>query len=478
MKSPKQHGWKWQIALMILVAWIGLDGMVMITQAQVQPPHRKGPVMVSPNDTQKKDETAVDIGTPLVEIAQCASNQSMNQMVDLAFVIDWSVPMVGPVRMVEKSLADMARTFEESGIDYQFTLILFQNVGGKSQITVKPLRRIAIENYFVNVFKGNVAGYGLDAIMEGVLKLKFRLKAEKHLVVVTNSNLRTAWEVGRTAGEIVQKRNSEVQRILKWSKLDQIRINVIGISEDIQMQLADSTGGKWYRISKGRRKVNRASRIDNSVKNRSAHQLDGIFKGIAQHIAATVKQPADIVFVFDASLSMDDKVEDICTGLEVLVRILDSEGLDYRFGVIRFWARADGGKSTIITTKPPLNIEQIKNLFRLRRHGDENLLDAIMEGVPKLQTPDGRKLVLVITTDELASRGPRTEYTYTQVVEICRDAGAQVNMIGAPRLPGKFVPDSIRVPPSEFMLNITESTNGRHYIMPGTEKRVLNPRYK
>ena len=31
MKSPRQHVWKWRIALMILVAWIGLDGVEMIT---------------------------------------------------------------------------------------------------------------------------------------------------------------------------------------------------------------------------------------------------------------------------------------------------------------------------------------------------------------------------------------------------------------------------------------------------------------
>ena len=278
MKSPKQHVWKWRIALMILVAWISLDGVVIITTAQVRPPRRKRRVMVSPDDTQKKDEPAVDIGKSLVEIAQRASHQSMNQMVDLAFVIDGSVPMEGPARMVERSLADMAGTFAESAIDYRFALIWFQHGGGKSKIAVKPLQEGlgAIENNFGTIampvkFKGNIAGYGLDAIMEGVLKLKFRLEAENHLVVVTNSKLKTTWGVGQT-------KNSEVQKILEWCKIDEIRINVIGIDEDIQMQLADSTGGKWYRIGKDRRKVNPVPQIDKSVKNRSANKIDEIFR--------------------------------------------------------------------------------------------------------------------------------------------------------------------------------------------------------
>ena len=461
MKSPRQPVLKWRITTLVFLAFISLEGVAIIATAQVQPPRRARRVMVNPDGAQKKEETAVDIRKILVEIAQRASNQSMNQAVDLAFVIDGSVPMVEPVRMIEESVFDIAETFADSGIDYQFGLIWFQKKRGKSEIAVRSLQSGLIR--FGYIFKGNVAGYGLDAIMEGILELKFRLEAEKHLVLVTNSKLKTAWGVAQT-------KDAEVQKILEWCKLFEIHINVIGINEDVQKQLADSTGGKFYRISKDRRKVNHAPQIDKLVKNRSAHKIDGIFRGIAQHIAGTVRQPADIVFVFDASLSMDDKVEDICIGLDSLVKILDSERLDYRFGVIRFWARADGGKSTIITTKPPLNIEQIKNLFRLRRHGDEHLLDAIMEGVPKLQMPDDRKLVLVIVTDELASSGPGTEYTHTRAVEFCRDAGAQVNIIGAVVLPGKFV--------SEFQLNITESTNGINYIMPGTEEPVLNPRYK
>ena len=470
MKLLRQPALKWRIALMVLVAFIGLEGMVIITTAQEHPPRQGGRMMVSPEDFMEK-ETA-DIRKILVEIAQRASDQSMDQAVDLAFVIDGSVPMAEPVRMIEESVFDIAETFGNSGIDYQFGLIWYQKSRGQSEIAVKPLQSGLIR--FGYIFRGNTAGYGLDAIMEGILELKFRLEAEKHLVLVTKSGLQTTW--GKD-----QARKSEVQKILEWCKLFDIRINVIGINETVHKQLANATGGKWYEITKDRQKVNPAPQMDQSVKNRSANKIDEIFSGIAQHITATVKQPADIVFVFDASLSMDDKVRDICTGLDSLVKIFDSEGLDYRFGVIRFWAGTDGGKSTIRTTKPPLNIEQVKNLFRLRRHGDENLLDAIMEGVPKLQTPDGQKLVLVIITDELATRGPGAEYTYTQVIETCRDAGAQVNTIGAPR-----IGDALRIHDitdlsilvSEFMLNITEGTNGIPYIMPGTEEAWGNPRYQ
>ena len=466
MKSPRQHVWKWRIALMILVAWIGLDGVEMITQAQVRPPRRKRRVMVSPNDTQKKDEPMVDIGKSLVEIAQRASHQSMNQMVDLAFVIDGSVPMEGPARMVERSLADMAGTFAESAIDYRFALIWFQNVNNTPRIAVKPLQRglNTIEDNFFKIvpppkFKGNVAGYGLDAIMKGLNELQFRWEAEKHFIVVTNSELKTAW------GEESEK-NQVIGKILDWCQQDEIRINVIGIGEEIQLQLADLTDGKWYAIDKHQRKVDRVPLIDKHIL-----KIDGIFRRIAQHIAETVKQPADIVFVYDSSLSMDNKVDEICTGLGTLVKVLDSEGLDYRFGVIRFWAQSGGGESSITITRPPLNVEQVKKLFQRPRRGDEHLLDAIMEGVPKLQTPDNRKLVLFIITDEPSSSGPGTGHTYTKAVEVCRHADAQVNAIGgiAPMGGPVHSPVSGHGVSEEFQRRAPASTNGKHYIMPGTE---------
>ena len=463
MKSPKHHVWKWRIALMILVAWICLDGVEIITQADVRPPRRRRGVMISPEDLKKKEEITVDIGKSLVEIAQRASRQSANQMVDLVLVIDGSLAMTGPGRTVEERVVDMANTFEESIIDYQFGLVWFQNAGKTSQITVKPLQAglIEIEDNFRNVpppkFKGRVAGHGLDAIMKGLEELQFRSDAEKHLVVVTNSKLKTSWGGG-------DEQNQLIGKILDWCKQDKIRINIIGIGEEIQVQLADYTGGKWYAIDKYQRKVDRAPLIDKSIL-----KIDGIFRRISQHIVETIKQPVDIVFVYDSSLSMDNKVDEICTGLDTLVNILDSEGLDYRFGVIRFWARLGGGESSIVITKPPLNAEQVKKLFQRPRSGDEHLLDAIMEGVPKLQTPDNRQLVLFIVTDEPSTSGPRTEHTYAKVVEVCRHAHAQVYAIGGVGLIGSVRPSAAGHRASEdFQRVAPAATNGQHYIMPGS----------
>ena len=462
MKSSKHHVWKWQIALMTLVAWICLDGVEMITQAEVQPPRRRRGVMISPKDLKKKEEPTVDIGKSLVEIAQRASRQSMNQMVDLVFVMDGSVGMKGPCKIVEGRIPDMVTVFEEAVVDYQFGLVWFQNAGKTSRITVKPLLLglTEIEENFREVppprFKGNVAGHGLDAIMKGLEDLQFRWDADKHFVVVTNSKLRTSWELD-------DERNQVVGKILDWCKQDKIQINIIGINEEIQMQLTDLTSGKWYGIDKSQRRVSRGPLIDKSIL-----KVDGIFRRIAQHIAATAEQPIDLVFIFDSSLSMDNKVDEICTGLDVLVTVLDSEGIDYRFGVIRFWAKSGGGESSVVTTKPPLDAEQVKKIFRRPRRGDEHLLDVIMEAVPKLQTSDGRKLVLFIITDEFSSEGPEKKYTSERAIGVCRSIDAQVNVIGGVAPVGGAVTSLTGgTRQVDFQERVAEVTNGKHYIMPG-----------
>lgn len=462
MKSPKSQVWKFPIVLMILVGWVGLESVATVKKSETQSVRRKRHVTVSPNNIKKKK--TVDIAKSLVEIAERASQDSINQAVDIVFVVDGSSPMKDLGRKVERRIADMARVFEESVIDYQFALIWFQNLGS-STITVAPLQRglLPIQESFLRLpvakFKGPSVGYGLDAIMRGLTDLKFRWDAEKHFVVVTNSELQTTWGTGDEKNELFEK-------ILDWCKQDQIRINVIGIDEEIQVQLAEQTDGKWYGTKQIRRRIEHVPLV-----KRNLLDIDEIFKRLARHIAATVKQPTDIVFVFDSSLSMDNKIDEICTGLDSLVKILDSEKLDYRLGIIRFWARSGGGESSVVITKPPLNTEQVRQMFRTLGRGDEHLLDAVIEGVPKLQTPEDRKLVLFIVTDESSSSGPGKEYTGARAIAVCRETGAQVNVIGG-IVPvghgGGFV--------DEFQRGVTEITNGRCYIMPGAEEQLRDRR--
>lgn len=466
MKSIEQYLWKLPITLMILVAWIGCGGRAEITTSASQ----SGGIMVSSDDMQHTDETAIDeIGKNLLDIAQRVSRESTKQMVDLVFIVNWKMLVKKLDRRVEKFqrwITDIASVFDESMIDYRVTFIYFQAEASETRgvplekgliITDRGLSQVS-EKFLK--FKGIVARGGLDAIMTGLTELKFSWEAEapfwdseKLFIVMTHEVLTTDWGTGREV-ELVEK-------IVDRCREDEVQINILGIDGEVEIQLANLTGGEWYNLER----ISLAKHKDPSpVSIPFLPKIHMIFERIAQHIADTVKQPVDIVFILDSSLSMDDKVEKICTGLDTLVQVFEGEALDYRFGVIRFWA-VGGRKSSVLTTKPPLNAEQVKELFRGPRRGNEHLLDAIMEGIPKLQTPDDRKLVLFVITDELASSGPRTGYTYTEAIEICYHAGAQVNIIGAV-IPlgakaGRFIDAE------KFQHGLVDVTNGKFYIMPG-----------
>jgi hypothetical protein len=444
--------WKRQmVCLMMLAVWV-ISG---IAAAQVRPPRRKHRIMVSEQPKKKTDAT-VGVSNSLLEIAQQVSRNAPDGMVELVLIIDGSGQMDKSIVTIEKQLVEMAGVFEEALIDYRFAYIWFQRQKGASQITVQQFSNnlSALQESIRQlrlISSEPTAGYGLDAIMQGLRELEFRSLATKHFVLVTNAPLQTTWTTKDAEKQVVKK-------IVGQCKSEKVHIHVIGIGERAQGEMATQTGGKWYAIDAYQRKPTQSmAMIDKSIL-----KIDGIFKRIAEHIAETAKPAADIVFIFDSSLSMESKVDEICNGVDEMEKILETEGLDVRFGVIRFWASVGGGESVVTVTKPPLSIKQVKGLFQIPKQGDEHLLDAVIEGVPKLKTPEDRQLVLVIVTDEASSRRREKGYTAEQAIAICRGARAQVNVIG-----GVNSMNSASLSDT-FQKRVATVTRGLHYIMPGS----------
>ena len=241
-----------------------------------------------------------------------------------------------------------------------------------------------------------------------------------------------------------------------------------GSANPAQIQLTSGTGGKFYSVSDNDRsgvKFHSSGDLDKSIL-----KTEGIFKLTGQHITATALQPADIIFMLDSSFSMETKVDKTCRGIDEIVNVLDAAGVDYRLGVVRFWAASSGGESVVLASKPPLNANQIKQLIRMPKRGDEHLLDAVIEGIPKLKTPTNRKLVLVIVTDEPTSHRAKKGYTVDQAIGVCRNAEAQVNIIGSSSMrSSKTRHDMTRDNPStDFPERVSKATNGVYYVMPGS----------
>ena len=461
----KLHQKSWVYCLLAVCVLVS----TLQASAQVRPPRRKHRIMVDP--AAKKEKTLkADIGASLKDIAKRATQYIVPQAsiglhhpkVDVVFVVDGSRQMSGHLADLEKRLVDMLTVIEAKTMDYRFALVSFHSVYGEPRVNFHQwtFDYLSIENAFqdMRVESGNniESGYGLDAVVKGLNGLEFREEVLTQFVVVTNSRMRTAWAEAKAKSKISQQ-------IIDLCRKDSVQLNFIGISEKVQAELTDETGGTWYPIDSNQRQMDgQRIRSGETIADKALLRIDGLFKRIAENLVESNPGKVDIVFVFDYSRSMETKTDAACDGLDLMVSVFKAAGLDYRFGIIRFWAAVGGGESTVVVTKPPLEPEQVKSLFRLPKIGDEHLLDAIIEGVPKLRTEEGRDLVLIVVTDESTSKRSEKGYTAGRAISVCRGALARVYVIGGvTSMRSSSIGDN-------FQRQVAELTKGAHYIMPGS----------
>ena len=443
---------------------IGILASTLQASAQVRPPRRKHRIMVDPRAKKEKPLKA-DIGASLKDIAKRATQHAQNPKVDVVFVVDGSRQMARHIADLENRLIDMLTVMEAKTMDYRFALVSFHSVYGEPRVNFHQwtFDYLSIESAFedMRVESGNnvESGYGLDAVVKGLNELEFREDAITQFVVVANSRMRTSWTEAQAKSKISGQ-------IIDLCRRNDVQLNFVGISEKIQAELTDETNGMWYPIDSNQRRMDgQRIRSGGTIVDKALLRIDGLFKRIAENLVASNPGKVDVVFVFDYSLSMQTKTDPACDGLDLMVSVFNAAGLDYRFGMIRFWAAVGGGESTVVITKPPLEAEQVKSLFRLPKNGDEHLLDAIIEGVPKLRTEEGRNLVLIIVTDEPTSKRSEKGYTAGKAISVCRGAFAQVYVIGGvTSMRSNSIGDN-------FQRQVAQVTKGEHYIMPGALAR-------
>lgn len=451
----------WRCYLLTVGVLVISIGWVLEATAQVRPPRRKHRILINP-EAKKQETFKADIGASLKDIAKRATQHAQNSKVDVVFVVDGGRRMLGPIVELEKQLINMLSIIEAKTMDYRFALINFQSIQGEPRIVLHQwtFDYLGIENALrqIRSESGNsvASGYGLDALMKGLSELDFRADVATQFVVVANSRMRTSWAEA-------EARRKVAEQIVNLCRQNNAQLNFIGISEKVQAELTDETGGRWYPINAKQRQMDgQRIRSGETVADKALLRVDGLFKRIAENLVESKPGDVDVVFVFDYSLSMARKVDAACDGLDRMVGVFNAAGLNYRFGLIRFWAGVGGGESTVVVTKPPLKPEQVKSLFRLPKTGDEHLLDAIMEGVPKLRTDAARELVLIIVTDESTSKRTEKGYTAGKAIAVCRGARARVYVIGGvTSMRSSSIADN-------FQRQVAQLTKGEHYIMPGS----------
>ncbi|MCE2415599.1 VWA domain-containing protein [Candidatus Poribacteria bacterium] len=159
----------------------------------------------------------------------------------------------------------------------------------------------------------------------------------------------------------------------------------------------------------------------------------------------------DIVVMLDYSRSMGGKSEAIMLGLSTLMGRLDILPIKYRIGLIRFAEAKDAIKviNGAVVTQMPLNETMLESYMEDPFGGDEHLIDAIVEGVPRVKFSPYASRFLLILTDE-----PTTgKYPPERALRLCQSLGIRAYVIGHPG-------------PTDFQKTLAEQTGGRFFTMP------------
>ena len=137
----------------------------------------------------------------------------------------------------------------------------------------------------------------------------------------------------------------------------------------------------------------------------------------------------DVVFLVDASGSMEDNIRAVGRHLVNMVNIFQERGLDFTLGVVKFKYSA----LVFPQTKDYREYERL--LENMACGGDERAYDAIVKSISRVKfRPEARRRFILVTDEPL-----KGSYKIQEVLKRCRDAGITVDVIGVNRPLQKYL---------------------------------------
>lgn len=315
--------------------------------------------------------------------------------IDVVFVVDASGSMGDNIKAVAEHLTDMIDVYKSSDIDYQLGLTEFSAPQKNNRIKVLQLTK-NLNQYKQDLYAIVPRGdeNALDAIEQTVRELRFRATSKKHLIIVTDEPF-TSLNGINTEDSIVLCREYGIY------------VNVLGNQNAEHKQLASQTNGKWHAIPVNQKQNNTPQRsyrpqtpkaIAQSLGRAKWNNVQRIGKYLLNQVGNT---PIDIILFIDGSESMENKLSQISQQLDLWIRDWDNSLIDYQIGVVRF--RARGSVNIVNVYNPPQSFEQINKIIELPCQQDENLLQAVSEGLQRINLrPDATTHIILITDEPIA----------------------------------------------------------------------------
>lgn len=137
--------------------------------------------------------------------------------------------------------------------------------------------------------------------------------------------------------------------------------------------------------------------------------------------------PVDVVFVVDASGSMQDNINAVAEHLGGMVDAYKASEIDYQLGLTHFTVENRQNRIRVFQLTQDLSKYKAA-LYEIQLGGDEHELDAINETVMKLRFRNNATKHLILVTDE-----PFTSlhgFTVDDAINLCRKNKVYVNVLG------------------------------------------------
>ena len=157
------------------------------------------------------------------------------------------------------------------------------------------------------------------------------------------------------------------------------------------------------------------------------------FRSVIQKLADDIIQssggaPIDVVFVVDASGSMQDNINAVAEHLAEMIDAYKTSEIDYQLALTRFNMH-NNGRNNISVSPLTNNLSQYKQmLYAIRVSGDENALDAIDQTLRECKFRSNTVKHLILLTDE-----PFTSLhglTVGTTIRYCQQKEVYVNVLG------------------------------------------------
>lgn len=152
-------------------------------------------------------------------------------------------------------------------------------------------------------------------------------------------------------------------------------------------------------------------------------------EGIAESVAGgTRSSPVDIVFLLDASGSMEDNIRAVGGQLRRMVDVFQEKNVNFTLGIITF-KYLDRDTIVFPQTKDYAKYQYLLESHVIQRGGDERAYDAIVKSIQRVKFRSNAERRFILVTDE-ATKG---SYPITEVLSQCRGARIKLDVIGVNR---------------------------------------------